>query len=106
MSTQNLGETYFFSEKDYFFKTVKVFGKDQKKAKMILERNQIPYEINADYNYVQFPVSAILHMKNNDLDMIISSNVVDFNGKENNIREVNIEWTTPILFEESDMQNM
>lgn len=100
---QDIGETYTFSDKDYFFKTVKAFGKDQRKVKDILDKHQIPYEINGDYQYIQFPVYAIQQLGKNNLDLVISSNVVEMDANEKLIREVKIEWTTPVLFSETDV---
>jgi pyruvate formate-lyase activating enzyme-like uncharacterized protein len=101
---ENLGETYTFSEIDYFFKTVKAFGKDVKKVKEILEQHHVPYEINSDYNYIQFPTKSIEKLGKKNIDLVISSNVVELDGKDRNIREVKIEWTTPMLFEENDIR--
>ncbi|MBP2240672.1 pyruvate formate-lyase activating enzyme-like uncharacterized protein [Cytobacillus eiseniae] len=100
---QKLGEMYTFSEKDYFWKTVKAFGKDQKKVQAILEHHQIAFEINENYNYIQFPISSIRLLGKNNLDLIISSNVLEQKENSMEIREVNIEWTTPSLFEELDI---
>lgn len=100
---QALGETYVFSEKDYFMKTVKAFGKDRRKVQAILEKQKIPFEINTDYQYLQFSPNVIKLLGNNNLDLVISSNVVEYDGNEKLIREVNIDWTTPTLFEESDI---
>lgn len=101
---ENLGETYTFSEKDYFFKTAKVFGKDIRKVKEILEQHNTAFEINSEYDYIQFPTKFIEKLGKRNIDIVISSNVVDFGGEDKNIREVKIEWTTPVLFDESDMQ--
>ncbi|MBU8879631.1 radical SAM protein [Bacillus sp. FJAT-29790] len=100
---QKLSEMYTFSEKDYFWKTAKAFGKDQKKVQSILEQHQIPFEINETYNFIQFPIHAIQLLGKNNLDLIISSNVLEHKENETEIREVNIEWTTPSLFEEIDI---
>lgn len=103
---QDLGETYIFSERDYFFKTAKAFGKDIKKVKEILEQNHVAFEMNSQFDYIQFPIKSIEKLRKNNIDIVISSNVVEFDGKDNNIREVKIEWTTPVLFETSDIQYM
>lgn len=100
---QDLGETYLFSEKDYFFKTAKAFGKDIKKVKKILESNDTAFEINSQYNYIQFAIKSIKKLGRRNIDLVISSNVVEFDGQASNIHEVKIEWTTPALFEESDI---
>lgn len=100
---QDLGETYLFSEKDYFFKTAKAFGKDIKKVKEILESSDTAFEINSQYNYIQFAIKSIKKLGRRNIDLVISSNVVEFDGQASNIHEVKIEWTTPALFEESDI---
>lgn len=100
---QTLGDTYVFSEKDYFMKTAKTFGKDRRKVQAILEKQGVPYEINTDYQYLQFSPNAIKLLGNNNIDIILSSNVVETDGNDKLIREVNIDWTTPSLFEESDI---
>ena len=98
---------YIFSEKDYYFKTAKAFGKDIKKVKDILERNKSLIETEfSDYDYIQFPIKSIEKLGKNNIDLVISSNVVEFDGQDNNIREVKIEWTTPVLFEKDDIQCM
>ncbi len=101
---EDLGETYNFSEVDFFFKTVKAFGKDVKKVKEILEQHHVPYEINSEFNYIQFPTKSIEKLGKRNIDLVISSNVVEFDGTDKNIHEVKIEWTTPVLFEENDIQ--
>lgn len=100
---QDLGETYTFSERDYFFKTAKAFGKDIKKVKDILERNGVAFELNSQFDYIQFPINSIEKLGKNNIDLVISSNIVEFDGSDNNIREVKIEWTTPVLFENDDI---
>ena len=96
-----LGETYHFPNKDYYFKTAKVFGKDMKKVKDILEQNQSTVlSINSQIMTIfNFRLIQSKNLGKNNIDLVISSNVVEFDGNDNNIREVNIEWTTPVLFE-------
>lgn len=100
---QSIGDTFIFSEKDYFMKTAKAFGKDQRKVRSILEKHNAPFEINTDYQYIQFSPLDIQLLGKNNIDIVISSNVVEFDGNEKLIRETNIDWTTPSLFEESDL---
>lgn len=100
---EDLGEIYDFSNKDYFFKTAKVFGSDQNKVKSILVKNQIPYEVHSEYRYIQFPIKAIELMKYKDIDIVISSNVIEMVGDEKDIHEVKIEWTKPVLYKKNDL---
>jgi pyruvate formate-lyase activating enzyme-like uncharacterized protein len=98
---QDLGGLYILSEKDFFFKTAKVFGKEQKKVITILTQHKITFELNKMYDYIQFPINAIKLLGTNNINIVISSNVVEMEHNERLIHEVNIEWTTPLLFEES-----
>ncbi|MBM4761288.1 radical SAM protein [Bacillus sp. B15-48] len=98
-----IGELYTFSERDYFLKTAKAFGKDQRKVKELLDQQEISYEFNADFDYIQFPIDAIKYFGKKNIDLIISSNVIEQGKEGTQIREVDIAWTTPALFEEQDI---
>ncbi|MCL6572396.1 MAG: radical SAM protein [Bacillus sp. (in: Bacteria)] len=98
---QDLGELYILSERDFLFKTAKVFGKEQKKVISILSQHQMAFELNKMYDYIQFPIEGIKLLGTNNINIVISSNIVEMEQNERLIHEVNIEWTTPLLFEES-----
>ncbi|MFZ7943406.1 hypothetical protein [Neobacillus sp. 19] len=95
---QILNETYQFSPRDYYFKTAKVFGKDKVKVKKVLEKKYVPFTMNDHYNFLQFPIAAIPFLKNREVDIVISSNVVEMERNEQVIREVQLELTTPNMF--------
>ena len=88
---QIIDETYHFSTVDYYFKTAKVFGSDQRKVIKVLERKGFPYMSNPDYDYVQFPIKAIPLLKEKDVTILISSNVVEVDRGQQSIREVHLE---------------
>lgn len=100
---EQLDETYTFSEKDYFFKTAKAFGKDRKRVRSLLEKRQIPFSENDDYDFIQFSVDAIPVLRNRDIEVGISSNVVEPGPGESLLREVALDWTTPDLFSMEDI---
>lgn len=100
---EKLDETYMFSEKDYFFKTAKVFGKDRKRVLTLLEKRRIPYSENDQYDFIQFPVNVIPALRNRDIEVGISSNIVEPAPGESLLREVGLDWTTPDLFEMEDI---
>lgn len=95
---ESLDETYVFSDVDYFFKTAKVFGKDIRKIRFQLEKNNIPYMENSQYDFIQFSIFAIKYLKNKNIEIAISSNVVEGETKDASIREIGLDWTTPDLF--------
>lgn len=84
--------TYRFSDEDYYFKTVKVFGEDQNKVKPILKKHNIHFITNKDYDFIQFSIDAIELLRNLDIEILLSFNVVenDANGGIT-IREVHVE---------------
>lgn len=100
---EKLDDTYIFSDKDFFFKTAKVFGKDIKRVRSILEKRMIPYSENQDYDFIQFSVHAIPALRNRNIEVAISTNVVEHNKGESILREVGLDWTTPDLFELRDV---
>lgn len=91
---QIVDETYLFSNKDYYFKTAKVFGNDMYKVKKIMEKKNLPFLINKEHHFLQFPIKFIHLLVNKDIEIIISSNVVEMERQEQTIREVKLEWTT------------
>lgn len=96
-------ETYTFSDKDYFFKTAKVFGKDIKKTRTILEKRSIPFIENSDYDFIQFQVDAIPQLRNRNIEVAISTNIVEHGQGESVLREIGLDWTTPDLFNMNDL---
>lgn len=87
-----MDKTYRFSEEDFYFKTAKVFGVDQNKVKPILKKYNFPFTMNKEYDFIQFPLNAIELLRSLDIEILISSNVVE-NDPEGgiNIREVHVE---------------
>ncbi|MCM3124970.1 radical SAM protein [Mesobacillus sp. AQ2] len=96
---QVLDETYTFSPVDYYFKTAKVFGKDRKTVRKVLEKKKIPYIENCDYDFLQFPVESIPFLRNKEIPIIMSSNVVEIDEDGRSIREVHLEFIHPTELE-------
>lgn len=96
---QVLDDTYLFSKKDYYFKTAKVFGADKEIVEHVLKENNQPFNKNDKYDFLQFSVKAIEQMEDQDLDILISSNVVENEQQQQNIREVHLEWIKPAQFD-------
>lgn len=100
---QVMNKTYSFSNRDYFFKTAKVFGKDKQKAIAILKKNKVSYETNQQYNFIQFPVEAIKLLSEVNVEIAIVSCIIEFNNNERITKEVSIDWTTAALFQLEDV---
>ena len=100
---QKLGKTYSFSNRDYYFKTAKIFGKDMRKTVTLLEQNHIPYEVNQQYDFIQFSIESIPYLQAAKVEIAIVSCIVEFENKERLIKEVSVDWTTPALFQLEDV---
>lgn len=100
---QVMDKTYSFSNRDYFFKTAKVFGKDKQKAIAILKKNKVSYETNQQYDFIQFPVEAIKLLSEVNVEIAIVSCIIEFNNNERITKEVSIDWTTAALFQLEDV---
>lgn len=100
---QVMNHTYHFSSRDYFYKTAKAFGCDKEVVQTQLEGVGIPYTLDEEHNFIQFPIHAIKLLRAKDIELAIVSNVVDKRMDENVIQEVSLDWTTSTLFEEIDI---
>lgn len=103
---QALDRTYTFSNVDYFLKTAKVFGKDIRKIRPLLDKYNVIYEENRQYDFIQFSIFDIKHLRNKHIEIAISSNMAEEENKERFIREIGLDWTTPDLFQLEDVFDM
>ncbi|MFN8447375.1 MAG: radical SAM protein [Anaerolineae bacterium] len=97
---QPLPKTTSFSEKDYFLKTAKVFGKDMGKVIGVFRaRGFNDYTVNQRYQFVEFPLSRIPALRELPVEIGISSSVIEYRESERFIRELAVDLTTPQLFD-------
>ncbi|MFH2039830.1 MAG: radical SAM protein [Chloroflexota bacterium] len=98
-SYRPIPKTMYFSQTDYFLKNAKVFGKDIALVKNFFEKSgNNNYEINEEYNYLEFHVSQIKSLKKMNIEIGLSSNVIENRDGDRYIRELKIEITTPETF--------
>ncbi|MBP2656735.1 MAG: hypothetical protein H6Q73_4304 [Firmicutes bacterium] len=82
----------YLSPKDYFIKTAKVFGKDVQAAmKVFRKQHMTDYELNEDYQYLEFPVSKIFLLKDMTVEVGISTSIMENRCGEIYRRELKIE---------------
>ncbi len=68
----------FFSPHDFYLKTAKVFGADIPIALRTLKKHKITsYQQNKKHNFLEFHVQQLNHLKKLDLEVGISSNVIE-----------------------------
>lgn len=88
-----------FSQKDYFLKTAKVFGEDIPAVKQAFDKSGYhDYIINEQHNCLEFHVNKVGSLRKMDIDVGISSSVIETRGDEQVLRELKVDVTTPQTF--------
>ena len=89
-----------FSERDYFLKSAKVFGADIALVQRIFDQKGFrQYELHADQGYLEFPVRRVNLLKKADVEVAISTNILEMRNGELVLRELSLARTTPQLFD-------
>ena len=89
----------YFSQRDYFLKSAKVFGEAIAPVRQALEKaGYVGAEHNRELGYLEFPVEWIKALKKLDVEIGISSNVIETRGGERVVRELKVDVTTPQTF--------
>lgn len=89
----HLSKLYSFSDKDFFIKSAKVFGEDKNIVlKRLQEQGLSNFEMDHDYDSLQFPVSSLQYLGDMTVDIAICSYVAEVRGNEEVLREVKVEW--------------
>ena len=94
---QNLGaaakdRSFVMSEKDFYLKTVKVFGKDISRAERIFRAHQrTDYQLDRERGFVQFSPECAQLLKKTDMQLGISYNIREFREGESVIRELRLD---------------
>ena len=94
---QNLGaaakdRTFVMSEKDFYLKTVKVFGKDISRAERIFRaHHRTDYQLDREQGFLQFSPECAQLLKKTDMQLGISYNIREFRERESVIRELRLD---------------
>ena len=87
----------YFSPKDYFLKTAKVFGDDVLKVKKILSENNISeYSENDEFNFLEFHPKHIPTFTNSDIQIGLSYYITEIKEGEIFLRELKIQEVAKI----------
>ncbi len=100
----NFGKPYqemiYFSKKDYFLKTAKVFGEDIPAVKQKLLRTRgAKFEINEEHQYLEFQVHKIKELAGLDVEVGISSSVMEEREDGTYLRELKVDLCHPEDFD-------
>jgi pyruvate formate-lyase activating enzyme-like uncharacterized protein len=99
-SRERLPDTVYFSKKDFFLKSAKVFGEDISPVRRILrKRRRSKYTFNRLGKYLEFNVKDIQALKNLKVEIGIASSIIEKRGQGSVIRELKVDLTTPQQFE-------
>jgi len=91
-----------FSQRDYFLKTAKVFGDDIPAVKQAFDKSGYhDYIINEQHNCLEFHVNKVGSLRKMDIDVGISSSVIETRSNEQVLRELKVDVTTPQTFRPS-----
>ncbi len=92
--------TAYFSNRDYFLKTAKVFGEDIPKAvKRFKQVGYTGYTSNPQYDALDFHVNRIDALKGLSAEIGIGSSVIETRGDGQYIRELQVDLTYPHSFD-------
>jgi hypothetical protein len=100
----NHGQAYdqliYFSTKDYFLKTAKVFGNDIPDVRTRLSKVKgAKYQYNEEHNYLEFQVHKIKKLKGMDVEVGISSSIMEIRENGSYLRELKIDLCHPDQFD-------
>lgn len=93
-----------FSNRDYYLKTAKVFGKDISEVISAFSKNGIEdYEENKEYGFIQFEPEKIKYLKGTEIEVAISYNITEKRDNMTCLSELKVDYTTPEMFSLKDI---
>lgn len=99
-SVRSIPETAYFSQRDYFLKTAKVFGEDVPRVQAFFDQKGIKeYQLNEEHNYLEFHISKVRSLRKLDIEVGISSNVIESRNGDTVIRELKVDVAKPKTFQ-------
>jgi pyruvate formate-lyase activating enzyme-like uncharacterized protein len=98
-SGHKLPRRIYFSRKDYFLKTAKVFGEDISGVQQCFDKTGYrDYLISEGQDYLEFHIDQLSRLKKMEIEIGISSNVIETRENEMILRELKVDVTTPQKF--------
>ncbi len=94
-----LPRTKFFSRRDYFLKSAKVFGDDMETVRAFFKKKGVDrFEVNTEYNFLEFHVSQIRSLRKLGVQVGLCTSLVEKRGTDTYMRELKIDLVTPDSF--------
>ena len=89
----------YFSQQRLFLKTAKVFGEDVPVVQQAFDKSGYgDYSISEKHNSLEFHINQITGLKKLNIDVGISSQVIETRENEQFLRELKVDVTTPQTF--------
>jgi len=99
-SIRSIPKTAYFSKRDYYLKTAKVFGEDVALVKEFFDQKGVrDYLVNQEQGYLEFHVSKVRSLRKFDIEVGISSNVIENRNGDMVIRELKVDVAQPKTFQ-------
>ncbi|OIQ54283.1 radical SAM protein [Neomoorella thermoacetica] len=101
---QNYGQKVdaflYFSPRDYFYKSAKVFGDDIPRVLEVFKKiNYHQYTLNKQYHFLEFHISKVKELAGLDIEVGISTSVMEKRQDGSYLRELKVELTRPEIFD-------
>jgi pyruvate formate-lyase activating enzyme-like uncharacterized protein len=94
----------YLSHRDYFLKSAKVFGDDVAGVKTIFDHDGYHgYHLNHEHGFLEFNVNKINMLLRLDVEVGISTNILEKRNGKTRLHEVKVDVTTPQNFRFSDL---
>ncbi|MDQ7093735.1 radical SAM protein [Desulfosporosinus sp. PR] len=99
-SRQKLDKTLYFSPRDFFLKSAKVYGGDIPKVEKVFKKaGYHDYTVNREHNYLEFHVKQVDLLVDLDVEIGISSSVLEKRADGEYLRELKVDLTYPKIFD-------
>ncbi|MCR5138265.1 MAG: radical SAM protein [Oscillospiraceae bacterium] len=92
--------TFVMSEKDFYLKTIKVFGRDMKEAERLFRARQRT-DFSTGRDFLRCSPACAMLLKKKDMELGISYNIREFRDGESVIRELRIDPIRASEFDEA-----
>ena len=98
-SGHDLPKRLYFSQKDYFLKTARVFGEDVPPVKQLFDKaGYHDYFIDERQSSLEFHANQVSKLKKLNVEVGISTQVIETRDHELVLRELKLDITTPQTF--------
>lgn len=91
--------TFYFSPRDFFYKSAKVFGDDIPRVLQVFKKiGYEGYTYNKQYHYLEFHVSKVKDLAGLGIEVGISTSVMEDRDDGAYLRELKVDLTRPGMF--------